>query len=136
MKKTIKNKLLFIVPILIFALMALPIHTYALSDIISSGENFEKARENYTVDGVHNDMEIDSEDLQNVSNTVYNILLLLGIVIAVIWGIILGIKFMTGSVEEQAEVKKSLMPYIVGCVIIFGAFTIWKIVLEILKTTT
>ena len=40
---------------------------------------------------------------------------------------------MTSGIEEKAEVKAMLVPYIVGCVILFGAFTIWKVVLTILQ---
>ena len=69
-----------------------------------------------------------------MSNTVYNILFILGIVIAVIWGLVIAIKFITGSVEEKAEVKKTLIPYVAGCVVLFGAFTIWKIVVTILQS--
>ena len=48
-------------------------------------------------------------------------------------GIILGIQFMTGSVEQKAKVKDALVPYIAGCIIIFGAFGIWKLVVTILR---
>ena len=34
---------------------------------------------------------------------------------------------MMGSVEEKAEVKETLVPFIVGCVVVFAAFAIWKI---------
>ena len=80
--------------------------------------------------------KISTKSLQNLSSTIYNVLLILGIVIAVIVGLILGIKFILGSIEQQAEVKKALVPYIVGCVIVFGAFTIWKVTVNILQTTT
>lgn len=135
MKKAIKNKLVIIILLLFCIATIWNQNVYAFGEIINSGGKFEDARQNYIVNGVHNDMEIQDEDLQNISNTIYNILLLLGIVIAVIWGIVLGMKFMTGSIEEQAKAKESLIPYIVGCTIVFGAFTIWKIVLEVLQTT-
>ena len=48
-------------------------------------------------------------------------------------GAILGIQFITGSVEQKAKVKDSLIPFIVGCVAIFGAFGIWKLVITLLK---
>ena len=64
---------------------------------------------------------------------IYNILFAIGMVIAVVWGITLGIKFLYASAEGQAEIKKQLLPYITGVFIIFGAFGIWKIVLEIMK---
>lgn len=40
---------------------------------------------------------------------------------------------MVGSVEQKAKVKDSLLPYIIGCIVIFGAFGIWKLVLTILE---
>ena len=62
----------------------------------------------------------------------YNALLIIGIIIAVIVGAILGIKFMMGSVGEKADIEKLLVPYVVGCIIVFGAFGIWKLVVTIL----
>ena len=84
------------------------------------------------IDSGSND-KINSASLQDLSNSIYNIALIAGIVIAVLVGAILGIKFMTGSVEEKADVKKLLIPYVVGCVVIFGAFGIWKLVVTILS---
>ena len=41
---------------------------------------------------------------------------------------------MAGSVEQKAKVKDSLVPYIVGCIVIFGGFGIWKLVLTLLES--
>lgn len=71
--------------------------------------------------------------IKEMSDMIYNILLILGIVIAVIVGMVIGMKFMTGGAEEKAKVKEMLVPYIAGCIVIFGAFTIWKIVVTILQ---
>lgn len=76
---------------------------------------------------------IQTTGLQNFSNTLYNILLTIGIVVAIIIGLIIGIKFILGSIEEKAEIKQLLVPYIVGCVVVFGAFGIWKVVVEVLS---
>ena len=63
----------------------------------------------------------------------YNILLAIGVVVAVIVGALIGIKLMASSVDEQAEAKKLVIPYIVGCFILFGGFGIWKIIINILQ---
>ena len=68
-----------------------------------------------------------NEGLQKFSQTISGILMTVGTVIAVIIGGILGIKFMTGTVEQKAEIKQLLIPYIVGCIIVFGAITIWTV---------
>lgn len=77
--------------------------------------------------------EISQEALSNFSKTLYNILLSIGIVVAVIVGALIGIKLMTSSIEENAEAKKLLVPYVVGCVVVFGGFTIWKLVVTVLQ---
>ncbi len=41
---------------------------------------------------------------------------------------------MTSSIEEKAEAKKLLVPYVVGCVMVFGGFAIWKLVVTILQS--
>ena len=78
--------------------------------------------------------KIETNMVQNLSNTIYNILLVVGIIIAVIIGAVIGIMFVTGSVEQKADVKKLLIPYIVGCVVVFGSFVIWKIAVTMFST--
>lgn len=46
-------------------------------------------------------------------------------------GTIIGIQFMLASAEDKAKVKEALVPYVVGCFVIFGAFTIWSTVVNI-----
>lgn len=63
----------------------------------------------------------------------YNLLLGLGIIVAVIVGIIIGIKYMIGSIDEKAECKQLLLPYFVSCFVVFGAFGIWKLAVNIVS---
>ena len=53
-----------------------------------------------------------------------------GIGIAVIILVILGIKYMVGSSEERAEYKKTFIPYIVGAVLVGGAATIANVIYQ------
>ena len=76
---------------------------------------------------------VDTSSLQNFSQVFYNILLEIGIAVAVIVGIVLGIKFMTASVEEKADIKQLVVPYIVGCIVVFGGFGIWAAVVGMLE---
>lgn len=78
---------------------------------------------------------ISASSLQDFSKTFYNIFLTIGIIVATLVGSILGIKFMLGGAEEKAHIKELLVPYIVGCIVIFGAFAIWKIVVTILSNS-
>lgn len=96
----------------------------SLSGVISGGDSFIQA-------GKGGSAQIDKGSLQNASSSIYNILLICGVIIAVLIGSIMGIKFMIGSVEEKAELKAALVPFAIGCIVVFGAFGIWKIVVTI-----
>ena len=83
-------------------------------------------------DEVTREAVTDDTVLKNTTDKIYNILLALGIVLSVIVGGILGIQIMWGSIEQQVKAKEMLMPYAIGCLVIFGAFGIWKLVVTIL----
>ena len=80
------------------------------------------------------DSSIDQKKLHDTSNLLYNLLLGIGMVLAVIVGVIIGIKYVLGSLEEKADLKQALIGYVVSCAVIFGAFGIWKIVVLILQS--
>ena len=75
---------------------------------------------------------IKEDKLKATSDFLFNSLLSIALVLAVIIGIIIGIKFMVASVEEKAKVKEALIPYVIGCVVVFGAFSIWSIAVRLL----
>lgn len=47
---------------------------------------------------------------------------------------IIGIRYMMGSIEERASYKKSMMPYIIGCFILFGAANLIPALKDIAET--
>jgi hypothetical protein len=75
---------------------------------------------------------IDGDNVKKASNSIYNILLSIGIFLAVAVGVYLGAKFMYSTAEDKAKVKEALIPYIAGCVVVFSAFVIWKLAITIL----
>ena len=78
-----------------------------------------------------NNKPLDEGALQITSREIYNVLFVIAAVLAIGVGLVIGIQFITGSVDEKAKIKETLLPYIIGCIVIFSAFTIWKIVMEI-----
>lgn len=72
------------------------------------------------------------DDTMKVGSIIYSVLTSVGIAISVTVLAILGIKYMMGSVEERAEYKKSMMPYIIGSVLVFSASTIANIIYRII----
>lgn len=57
----------------------------------------------------------------------------LGLLIVFVSTIVLGIKYMMVTPNEKSRIKQATTPYIMGVVIIFGAITIWKLIIAILE---
>lgn len=123
-KKLLIN--IMVIFIILFNLFIPNAYAGPLQDIMNRAEGFVNNGEN-------GGNVINNDALREGSNTLYNVLLVIGIAVAFIWGIVLGIQFVTGSLGEKADVKKNLIVYIIGCIIIFGAFGIWKLLLQLLQ---
>ena len=89
-----------------------------------------------TVPNVNNykpaEIQIPNE-VTDVAGNVISIIQVVGTIIAVITMLILGIKYMAGSVQERAEYKKSMIPYLVGCILLFGIITIINAVYHLIE---
>ena len=74
----------------------------------------------------------DSE-ITALGGKILSVITTVGIVLSVLMLSVLGIKYMLGSSEEKAEYKKSLMPYIIGSILVFGASSIASIVYNFMQ---
>ena len=74
------------------------------------------------------DNTINTGKIDTLGNQIITIVSTIGSIASVIVLIVLGIKYMMGSAEEKAEYKKTLLPYIIGAVLIFAASTIAGVV--------
>ena len=124
-KKLLIN--IMVIFIILFNLFIPNAYAGPFQDIMNRAEGFVNNGEN-------GGNVINDNALKEGSNTLYNVLLVIGIAVAFIWGIVLGIQFVTGSLGEKADVKKNLIVYLIGCIIIFGAFGIWRLLLQLLQT--
>ncbi len=119
-----KRVLIRIILILFILMLLFNINSnvFAWSEIIQDGKDFISQADSSKA-------SIDSSQLQSLSGYLYNVLLALGVVVAVVVATILGLQFMLGGAEGQAKVKEMLLPFVVGCIIVFGGFGFWKIAL-------
>lgn len=69
-----------------------------------------------------------TNDIANIGGRILGIVQVVGTIAAVIILVVLGIKYMMGSAQEKAEYKKTMIPYIIGAVLIFAAANIAQIV--------
>lgn len=118
MKKTLK---VFSVILLAMTLL------FAFSQPVSFagyGENVNEIIKNATNDA--NAKDVDS-GVNKLSTTIINWIWYISIIIAVIVVMIIGIKYLIGSTQEKAKYKESLIPLVVGILLIVFATTIVKV---------
>lgn len=97
-----------------------------LDDVLSKGDDFLNAADDTT-------NTIDEGDLQELSGFISGVLLSIAIGVTILSGVILGIKFVTQSIEDKAKIKESMVPWIIGILVSFGAFTIWEIAVNLFQ---
>ena len=69
--------------------------------------------------------------VKSLGQQILGIVQLVGSIAAVVVLVVLGIKYMMGSAEEKAEYKKTMIPYLVGAILIFASTTIVNVVYNI-----
>lgn len=77
--------------------------------------------------------DIDFTAVTNIVNPVVGILRYGGIGISIIVLMILGIKYMVGSVSEKAEYKKTMIVYIIGVALLVSTTQLLAIIIEIVN---
>lgn len=83
---------------------------------------------NTVLNGLNGNGNVQTNDLTKVGNNIVSIIQVVGIVIAVIVLLVIGIKYMMGSASEKAEYKKTMIPYIVGAVLIFAGTSLVRVI--------
>ena len=124
-------KIIILVILFVFVLLAKTqyVDAYSVSNIFTDAEDFINSGN--TVGSM-----ISQSALKDTSTFIYQILFSIGVVVAIAVGIVLGIQFMVSSAMDKAKVKESLIGYVISCVVLFGAYGIWKMVINIVSETT
>lgn len=74
-----------------------------------------------------------SVSFQQKLSIIFTAIRIIGTVLSVIILIVIGIKYMLGSVEEKADYKKTMMPYIYGTFFLFTGSFIPQIIFDFIK---
>lgn len=122
-----KSALIMLVLIILstFILIAIPSYSYA-SDPISNPDYYDPKKSTE---------DIGEAEMVKKGNIIIGIIKTVGIVVSVLTLIILGIKYMVGSLEEKAEYKKTMIPYLVGAVMVFIIPQLVQIIYNITTST-
>ena len=70
----------------------------------------------------------DTTKVQTSGGKIVGLIRVVGTIASVGMLIVLGIKYLMGSAEERAEYKKTLFPYFIGAILIFGASNLTQVI--------
>ncbi len=99
--------------LLIFIIIIFMLSNVVFADPISSMKDYNSGSGNST--------------LSNVGSKLYGIILIVGSAVALITLAVMAIKFMTAAPDEKAEIKKNLIGFVVGVLILICTLTILRI---------
>ena len=77
--------------------------------------------------------ELTTSDAQSAINKIQpiiGVITTVGIIASVVTLVALGIKYMVGSIEERAEYKKSMIPYLIGAFLVFAVSTVVSFIMN------
>ena len=118
MKKILSISLI----IVLILLFVLPSNVLALGGDIDLGN-----LDNYVSDSAQ------SANFDKTVNGIIYVIQVIGSIVSVAVLVILGIKYMMGSVEERAQYKKTLMPYFIGAILFFGISNVTSLLYNIIR---
>ena len=81
--------------------------------------------------------EMDDSTSQSIIDKgaiIVNVIRTIGIIVTVVSLMLIGIKYMTGSIEEKADYKKSMIPYLIGVFMFFALTQVLSIIIQIVGT--
>ena len=126
-------KIIRILLLMFFILFIISSKCFALREWIIEAEEFvvDGGSEAGSTTGTGKTMN--TMFLKKGAEKIFNALLAVGTVVAVIVGAILGIQFMTAGIDKKVEVKQVLYPYLISCIVLFGSYGIWRLVIIIMS---
>lgn len=69
----------------------------------------------------------------NMANVIVGTMRALGTVIAVVAFMVIGLKYMFGTIEERANYRGTMVPYLIGAVMLFTIPNILGIIYDLVK---
>ncbi len=73
----------------------------------------------------------DNGAVVNIGNTIVGVVRAVGSAISILMLTILGVKYLMASVAEKAEYKQTMLPYVIGAILIFAGSNVTSIIYNI-----
>ena len=76
----------------------------------------------------------ESTKLSSKAESILGVIQVIGTIVSVAMLMVIGIKYLLGSVEERAEYKDTLKPYLIGAFLLFSGTTVPQIIYKIAQS--
>ena len=120
-KNVIKIVSMILMIIVIISLNQMPSYATGMSDV-TENVNYWKPTE-----------EPDDSELSNKISGITSGIRVVGILVSIGSLMVIGVKYMLGSLEEKAQYKQRMMPWIIGAIMVFAMTTIPTIIYDLSK---
>lgn len=122
-----KSIILKLITLIISIVVLLPL----LNCIFINESNAAKFNPNPYVEDIKPDVAEGTSNLDQIGRNIIGLIRGVGTIASVVVLIVMGIRYMMGSAEEKAEYKKSMVPYVIGALLVFAITNILAIIVEI-----
>lgn len=112
-------KKIYILLIVLLVMIIIPTLTYGSSDLGDLNK--------------YKGQPVQSVELTSRANEILGLIQNIGAVISVVMLIIIGIKYMLGSIEEKSEYKETLKPYLIGALLLFSGSALPQIIYKFVQ---
>lgn len=117
-----KSIILCISIFLLIVTASIPVIAFDVKEALGDLENYGTVAGNSTI-------------FEEKARTLIGIVQIFGSLCAIICLIILGVKYMMGSVEEKATYKKTLFPYFIGALMVLGSTNLLAVIYDVAINT-
>ena len=124
MKGTIKLLSVLMIAIMLVSVVTVPVHA-SLTGQLDELESAMNDPKNQAGD--------ETEDIRGMVAKVINLIRNIAVIGGVLLLTIIGFKYMLGSAEEKADYKKSLIPLVVGIIVVMAASQIMSMIFGFLE---
>lgn len=111
--------------LIILLLLILVVNNFSYADKVIEEKDFNKFVNSSTASSVK---------LIDMSGRIVGAISTIGTVVSVVALVIIGMKYMLGSIDEKAEYKKVLLPYFIGAILVLSITTIPNIIFNAVQT--
>ena len=119
----------------ILSIMLIVIMIFAFSNSVfaSQAEREQTIQKNQALASASSSGSTTKNKVGEMADVIIGVIQVIGVAVAIIMLIMLGIKYVSAAPSEKADIKKSAVIYVVGAVLLFGASLVLSLVKNLIS---